>query len=59
MPRFCAFLRSINAGQGRVVRMEVIRQAFESLGFSGVTTFLASGNVAFETGAAKVKALVT
>jgi uncharacterized protein (DUF1697 family) len=37
--------------------MEVVRQAFESLGFWGVTTFLASGNVRFETRAAKVEAL--
>jgi len=29
--------------------MNVLRQAFESLGFSGVATFLGSGNVVFET----------
>ena len=29
--------------------MDVLRQAFESLGFSGVATFLGSGNVVFET----------
>ena len=28
--------------------MNVLRQAFESLGFSGVATFLGSGNVVFE-----------
>lgn len=57
MPRFFACVRGINAGQGRGVRMEVVRQAFECLGFWGVTTLLASGNVAFETRAAKVEAL--
>ena len=28
--------------------MNALRQAFESLGFSGVATFLGSGNVVFE-----------
>jgi uncharacterized protein (DUF1697 family) len=31
--------------------MDVLRRAFESLGFSGVATFLGSGNVVFETSA--------
>ena len=57
MPWFFAFLRAINAGPGRAVRMNVLRQAFESLGLSEVTTFLASGNVVFETGAKNVRAL--
>jgi uncharacterized protein (DUF1697 family) len=47
----------MNAGPGRIVRMQVLRQAFESLGFSGVATFLASGNVVFETRATDVGAL--
>jgi uncharacterized protein (DUF1697 family) len=34
--------------------MSVLRQTFESLGFYGVTTFLASGNVVFETRAKDV-----
>jgi uncharacterized protein (DUF1697 family) len=45
-----AFLRAINVG-GRVVRMEVLRRLFTSMGFSGVTTFIASGNVIFESAA--------
>ena len=49
MPRLFAFLRAVNAGPGRLVRMEVLRKAFESLGFAGVATFLGSGNVVFET----------
>jgi len=49
MPLLFAFLRAINAGPGRIVRMKVLRKAFESLGFAGVTTFLGSGNVVFET----------
>ncbi len=57
MPQLFAFLRAINAGPGRVVRMNVLRQAFESLSFSGVATFLGSGNVVFETRATDVGTL--
>ena len=48
MPRFIAFLRAINVG-GHIVRMEHLRQLFESIGFSNVETFIASGNVVFES----------
>ena len=43
-----AFLRAINVG-GRTVRMEVLRELFTALGASNVETFIASGNVIFET----------
>jgi len=48
MPTFVAFLRAINVG-GRTVRMEMLKRTFESLGFSNVQTFIASGNVVFDT----------
>src|ERR1700730_10808722 len=57
MPRFFAFLRAINAGRGRTVRMKVLREVFESLTFSGVATWLASGNVVFETKAKDIRTL--
>jgi uncharacterized protein (DUF1697 family) len=46
--RLIAFLRAINVG-GHVVKMDRLRGMFEALGFSGVETFIASGNVVFET----------
>ena len=49
MPRFVAFLRAINVGGGRTVKMDLLRQFFESLDFSEVETFIASGNVVFKT----------
>ena len=52
-----AFLRAINAGPGRVVKMNVLCEVFESLGFSDVVTFLGSGNVIFETTAKDVSTL--
>jgi uncharacterized protein (DUF1697 family) len=48
MTRYIAFLRAINVG-GHTVKMDRLRQLFESLGFSNVETFIASGNVGFET----------
>jgi len=57
MPQFFAFLRGINAGPKRAVRMGVLRQTFESLGFFSVATFLGSGNVVFETRAKDVRRL--
>jgi uncharacterized protein (DUF1697 family) len=44
-----AFLRAINVGRGRTVKMQSLRQAFDSLGFSSVVTFIANGNVIFTT----------
>lgn len=48
MPRYVAFLRGVNVG-GRVVKMDALRRRFEKLGFDAVETFIASGNVVFET----------
>ena len=59
MFRFIAFLRAINAGRGRTVKMQVLRGVFQSLGFSKVATFVASGNVMFETITKKTNALET
>jgi uncharacterized protein (DUF1697 family) len=56
MARYIAFLRAINVG-GHTVKMDVLRQHFEALGFSNVETFIASGNVVFETTTKNTKAL--
>jgi len=57
MFRFIAFLRAINVGGGRTVKMQSLRQVFESLNFSNVATFIASGNVVFERTTKKTKTL--
>ena len=49
MARFVAFLRALNVGGSHVVKMDALRSIFEGLGFAGVETFIASGNVIFET----------
>jgi len=48
MSKFFAFLRAINVG-GRFVKMAELRDMFVSLGFRKVETYIASGNVIFES----------
>jgi uncharacterized protein (DUF1697 family) len=48
MTRCIAFLRAVNVG-GRTVKMEVLRAEFEALGLSNSATFIASGNVIFDS----------
>jgi uncharacterized protein (DUF1697 family) len=47
--RYVAFLRAINVG-GHIVKMAQLRTAFEAIPLAGVSTFIASGNVIFESG---------
>jgi uncharacterized protein (DUF1697 family) len=54
--RYVAFLRAINVG-GHVVKMDALRKLFESLRFSAVETFIASGNVIFESTSTDATAL--
>ena len=48
MPKYVAFLRAINVG-GHIVKMDYLRSLFTELGFSNVETFIASGNVIFDS----------
>lgn len=48
MPKYIAFLRAINVG-GHTVKMDHLRRLFETMGFANVETFIASGNVIFES----------
>ncbi len=44
---YLAFLRGINVGGKNIILMEDLRDAFSSLEFSDVRTYIQSGNVAF------------
>ena len=48
MALHAAFLRAINVG-GRVVKMDALRAHCEACGLRNVETFIASGNVIFES----------
>ena len=54
--KYIAFLRAINVG-GHTVKMDRLRGLFEQVGFSGVETFIASGNVIFEAPVEDARAL--
>src|SRR5258708_5316496 len=49
MNKYVAFLRGINVGGNKLVKMEELRNCFESIGFQHIRTLLASGNVLFDT----------
>src|SRR2546423_7971161 len=48
MPQYVAFLRGINLGNRRP-KMEQLKTLFEEMKFSEVATFIASGNILFES----------
>jgi uncharacterized protein (DUF1697 family) len=48
MAKHIAFLKAINVG-GHTVKMDYLKKLFEKMGFENVETFIASGNVVFET----------
>ena len=61
MPRHVALLRSVNvAGHGRLA-MDELRASFDALGYTGVATYIQTGNVLFSTGSkseAKIAAAI-
>ncbi len=44
-----AFLRGINVGGKKLIKMDALKKVLESLGFENVKTLLASGNVLFQS----------
>jgi uncharacterized protein (DUF1697 family) len=47
--RYVALLRGINVGGRTLVKMADLKSCFEDLGFAAVSTYIASGNVLFES----------
>lgn len=47
--KYVAFLRGINVGGKNMIKMELLRQMFSSLGFENVKSYINSGNIIFET----------
>jgi uncharacterized protein (DUF1697 family) len=48
MPKYVALLRAINVG-GHTVKMDYLRSLFAGIGLANVETFIASGNVIFDS----------
>ena len=58
MPRYVAFLRGMNLG-GRRITNKDLQACFADLGFDGLATFRASGNVIFEADGGGIAKLST
>lgn len=58
MPKYIAFLRAINVG-GHTVKMDFLKSLFEKMSFEKVETFIASGNVVFESKSKNVESIKT
>ena len=57
MNRYVAFLRGINVGGRKLIKMAELARIFTSAGFKNVRTYIASGNVIFESASANPNAL--
>ena len=49
MSKYISMLRGINVGSQKKLRMETLREIYQSAGFEKIRTYLQSGNVVFET----------
>lgn len=49
MTKYISILRGINVGGKRKILMADLKSLYESLGFKGITTYIQSGNVVFES----------
>lgn len=57
MTKYIAFLRGINVGGNKLIKMTDLKAAFVSLGFKDVKTFIQSGNVLFGSKKSEIKSL--
>ncbi|OAS16354.1 DUF1697 domain-containing protein [Paenibacillus oryzisoli] len=48
MARYIAMLRGINVSGQKIIKMDRLRQLFESMAFRNVSTYIQSGNVIFD-----------
>ena len=52
MQKYVAFLRAINVGGTKIIKMDDLKRIFTSFGLANVQTYIATGNIIFETKAA-------
>lgn len=51
MTKYIALLRKVNVGGSNLIKMNALREVFETAGFKNVRTFQQAGNVVFESAA--------
>lgn len=49
MTKYVALLRKVNVGGNNLIKMDALREVFETAGFKNVRTFQQAGNVVFES----------
>ncbi len=59
MATVISLLRGVNVGGHRNLKMDVLREVYESLGFEDVRTYVQSGNVVFRTKGNKLMGLAS
>ena len=59
MSKYISMLRGINVGGEKKLRMETLREIYQSAGFWNIRTYLQSGNVMFETAESDLSGLTT
>ena len=47
--KYLALLRGINVGGNNIIKMTDLKSCFEGMGFTGISTYIQSGNVIFGT----------
>jgi uncharacterized protein (DUF1697 family) len=57
MPRYVALLRGINVGGSNIIRMTDLAASCTSLGLAAVRTYIASGNILFESPVRNIETL--
>lgn len=55
MKTYVSMLRGINVSGQKMIKMPELKQLYEDIGFSGVVTYIQSGNVVFSTGGNDIK----
>ena len=54
---FVALLRGVNVGGNNMISMSSLKKSFESMGFTGVATYINSGNIIFKSKEADARKL--
>ena len=54
---FVALLRGVNVGGNNMISMSSLKKSFESMGFTGVVTYINSGNIIFKSKEADARKL--
>ncbi len=57
LTKYLAFLRGINVGGNKLIKMKDLQQLFLSIGLLNVLTYINSGNVSFESESGNIKHL--